>query len=262
MYRFDRVRNAPGYDDGAVTPEERTQPAADYDSMGAAYAANADTNPYNALYDRPAVLELAGDVAGLRVLDAGCAAGALSNELAGRGAEIVGVDASERMIAIARERLEGKGLFAIADLERPMPFLADASFDLVTASLVLHYLRDWRMPLTEFRRVLRPSGRLVITTHHPAARFATSPHGKYHTVEPITEEWVKEGRAFEVHWYRRPLSKIIGPIIDAGFTIERLVEPLPRPEMRASHPDVWEKLTNEPWFLGISAVPSETGPPG
>jgi ubiquinone/menaquinone biosynthesis C-methylase UbiE len=42
-----------------------------------------------------------------------------------------------------------------------------AAFDDVTASLVLHYLRDWGPALREFRRVLQPAGRLIISTHHP-----------------------------------------------------------------------------------------------
>jgi SAM-dependent methyltransferase len=226
----------------------------DFDAMGAAYATSAESSPYNALYDRPAVLDLAGDVGGRRVLDAGCAAGALSAALAARGATVVGVDASREMIRLARERRLDAASFAVADLARPMPFLADESFDLVTASLVLHYLRDWDVPLAEFRRVLRPSGRLVMTTHHPAAAFAASPNGDYRAVELITEEWVKDGRPYDVRWFRRPLSAMVGPILSAGFVIERIVEPLPQPEMHESHPDVCMKLMREPWFLAISAV--------
>lgn len=236
-------------------------PGGDFDAMGEAYAASAESGPYNALYDRPALLDLAGDVAGVRALDAGCAAGALSAELAARGATVFGVDASPEMVRLARERHLNGASFAVADLAKPLEFLTDGSFDLIAASLVLHYVLDWTVPLSEFHRVLRPSGRLVMTTHHPAARYAASPTNDYRAIEMITEEWVKDGRPYEVRWFRRPLAAIVDPITDAGFVIERIVEPIPRPEMRNSHPDVWEKLMKEPWFLAISARPQETAHP-
>jgi len=46
-----------------------------YDSMASSYADHAADGPYNAHYDRPSMLELCGDVAGKRVLDAACGPG-------------------------------------------------------------------------------------------------------------------------------------------------------------------------------------------
>lgn len=46
----------------------------DYDAFAAAYTADNESNAWNAYYERPASLALLGDVAGLRVLDAGCGA--------------------------------------------------------------------------------------------------------------------------------------------------------------------------------------------
>jgi len=63
----------------------------DYDSIAPAYAAYTDNNVWNADYERPASLALVGTVAGLRVLDAGCGAGAHSAALLERGAIVTGV---------------------------------------------------------------------------------------------------------------------------------------------------------------------------
>src|SRR5262245_1697372 len=52
-----------------------------YDELAAAYAADNEANAFNALYERPAMLSLIGDVRGQRVLDAGCGAGALAEAL-------------------------------------------------------------------------------------------------------------------------------------------------------------------------------------
>lgn len=56
----------------------------------------------------------------------------------------------------------------MADLSGPLPF-PDGTFDDVIASLVLHYLQDWRAALTELRRVLKSGGRLIVSVDHPLA---------------------------------------------------------------------------------------------
>lgn len=88
-----------------------------YDEMASAFEAHALDGAYNAHYDRPAVLALAGDVRGRRVLDAGCGPGLYAQELVARGAEVVGVDRSEAMLSLARERLGEVARLLPADLD-------------------------------------------------------------------------------------------------------------------------------------------------
>jgi 2-polyprenyl-3-methyl-5-hydroxy-6-metoxy-1,4-benzoquinol methylase len=66
----------------------------DYDAIAHAYADKVADNPWNAYYERPAVLRLLGDVAGQRLLDAGCGSGEHARVLADRGAVVTGIDAS------------------------------------------------------------------------------------------------------------------------------------------------------------------------
>ena len=94
----------------------------------------------NAYYERPAILALAGDVTGRRILDAGCGSGPLFAALRERGAIVTGIDASAGMLELARRRLGADADLRVADLADPLPFPDDA-FDDVIASLVLHYLR-------------------------------------------------------------------------------------------------------------------------
>src|SRR4051794_2674109 len=79
--------------------------ANDYDTFGEAYAAENENNLINAYYTRPAILDLAGDVAGRRILDAGCGAGPLAASLRDRGAVVTGFDLSATMVELARQRL-------------------------------------------------------------------------------------------------------------------------------------------------------------
>ena len=124
----------------------------------------------NAYYERPAMLALAGDVAGHRILDAGCGSCLLSAALRDRGAVVTAVDASAGMLALARRRLGDDLALHVVDLRDPLPF-AEGAFDDVVASLVLHYLEDWGPRLAEIRRVLRPGGRLIASVDHPFVAY-------------------------------------------------------------------------------------------
>lgn len=131
-----RIRSVP---EGSAGLAEQT--ANDYDSFAEAYSASNETSLFNAYYERPAMLDLAGDVAGRRILDAGCGSGPLSAALRDRGAIVTGFDSSTKMLELARERLGDDAALHTADLGSPLPF-PDAAFDDVVASLVLHYLVD------------------------------------------------------------------------------------------------------------------------
>ena len=120
------------------------------------------------------MLGLAGNVAGRRILDAGCGSGPLSAALRAKGAVVTGFDVSAAMVERARQRLGEDADLHVADLSAPLPF-ADAEFDDVVASLVLHYLEDWSGPLTELRRVLKPGGRLMVSVNHPPAMRSCIP---------------------------------------------------------------------------------------
>ena len=112
------------------------------------------------------MLRLAGDVAGRRILDAGCGSGPLAAALRDAGADVTGLDVSAAMVDLARQRLGEDADLHVADLGAPLPF-ADDEFDDVVASLVLHYLEDWSGPLAELHRVLKPGGRLLLSVNHP-----------------------------------------------------------------------------------------------
>src|SRR5215472_10614175 len=155
-------------------PETSASPADavanDYDGFAEAYSAENEASLLNAYYERPAMLALAGDVAGRRILDAGCGSGPLSAALRDRGAIVTGFDKSAGMVELARRRLGDGADLQVADLGGPLPF-PDGEFDDVIASLVLHYLEDWGPPLAELRRVLKPGGRVLVSVEHPFAIY-------------------------------------------------------------------------------------------
>lgn len=215
--------------------------------MAATYAAHAADSPYNAHYDRPAVLALAGEVAGLRVLDAGCGPGLYAEELLARGAVVTAVDASEPMLELARARLGERATVLRADLDDPLPF-ADASFDLVVSALVVHHVADRAAAFRELHRVLVPGGAAVVSTQHPTTDWLRK-GGSYFDTRLEADIWNRDDRDYEVSFWREPLGAFCDAATVAGFLIERLVEPLPAESMRDRWPEHYEKLSREPGFL-------------
>ncbi len=217
-----------------------------FDAFAEEYEHHASVGPYNALYDRPAVLGLLGDVMGRRVLDVGCGPGLYAEDLLARGAEVVGFDQSPEMVRIARQRAGDRLDVRVHDLDSPLDWLADESFDAALMALVVHHLDDRPAALRELHRVLRPGGGLVVSTHHPTSDWLRL-GGNYFSVEPVEEDW-HDGR-WHVRFWRLPLSRICEEFTEAGFLIERLVEPLPVPEMADRFPQDYAKLIREPGFI-------------
>jgi SAM-dependent methyltransferase len=101
----------------------------------------------------------------------------LSAALHDRGAVVTGLDSSAGILKLGRRRLGPGADLRFADLGSPLPF-RDGAFDDVVAALVLHYLQDWTAPLAELRRVLKPSGRLIVSLDHPFAVNIMHPRGR------------------------------------------------------------------------------------
>ncbi|MEV0613302.1 class I SAM-dependent methyltransferase [Nonomuraea sp. NPDC050404] len=224
----------------------------DYDRLAEAYTALNEDGIANAYYERPAILALAGEVTGRRILDAGCGSGPLFAELRDRGAVVSGVDSSAGMLELARRRL-GDGVdLRLADLREPLPFPDDA-FDDVMASLVLHYLEDWGPTLAELRRVLRTGGRLIVSVDHPFAVHVTQRQAgrdvRYLTTYNWTEEWTMDGRTVPMSFYHRPVHAMTDAFTAAGFRLAVISEPQPLPAARELFPDEFRALSTGPSFL-------------
>ena len=228
-----------------------------YDSIARDYARKVDSAPYNALYERPAMLGMLPAVSGLRVLDAGCGSGWYAERLLERGAVVEAIDSSAKMVEYARERFSSHPQdtrvrlnIQVADLSQHLPF-DDGVFSGVLSPLVLHYLEDWRPALREFHRVLEPSGWLLLSTHHPgadAARFETE---NYFAVERVSDHWKWAG---DVEFYRRSLTEISASLAETGFVIDRITEPVPTSEFRAAAPESWERVMRQPEFVIVKST--------
>lgn len=226
-----------------------------YEALAEAYAAIAENKAENGYNEHPAMRKAIGDVAGLRVLDAGCGPGFLSRDLLLAGAAAVtGFDVSPKMVAIAQRTAGPNAQLFEHDMAKPLDGLADQSFDRVVSSLAIDYVRDWTVPLAEFHRLLSPGGQLIASVQHPMGAF----------------QWFKPPTAFGVHlcqadWrgftetpvtvpdYYRSMSEILNPILDAGFRLDRLEETQPIDELAPINPRKYAQGKRFPTFMILKA---------
>jgi ubiquinone/menaquinone biosynthesis C-methylase UbiE len=137
-------------------------------------------------------------------------------------------------------------------LTSPLPF-ADAIFDDVIASLVLHYLQDWGPTLSELRRVVTPGGRLIISMYHPTTAYCierlAGRRPNYFTSYNWTEEWTMGGQTQTMEFWMPPLHAMSDAFRTAGFRISGISEPQPVPEAAELYPEDYQSLTTAPGLL-------------
>jgi len=142
--------------------------------------------------------------AGDRVLDIGCGDGVFTAILAAAGTRPVGADVAENALTRARRR-HPPLQFVRVEPHGPFPF-ADGDFDVAWASEVIEHVADTARWLSEVRRVLRPSGRLLVTTpfHGRARNVVTAVRGFEDHHEPMGDHL----RFYTARSLRRTLEQL------------------------------------------------------
>jgi SAM-dependent methyltransferase len=164
-----------------------------------------------------------------RILEIGCGSGGLLAALARDGRVAVGVDIALRWLIIARRRLRDHHLCVplVAACAESLPW-ADDTFDAVVADSVLEHIDEPAQALQEWRRVLRPSGRLVVWSPNRFTLLA-DPHVNLWGVGWLRHSWasayVRMRRGCE--WSVRPLaaSEARRLAVTAGFADVRVALP-------------------------------------
>ncbi|MEM9110927.1 MAG: class I SAM-dependent methyltransferase [Planctomycetota bacterium] len=148
------------------------------------------------------------------VLDAGCAGGQITLDLAAHVRQITGIDISSRLITFAEARLAQQAsenaVFKVASPDDPV--LEPGSFDAITAFSLLHLVEDVPATLRRFYELLRPGGQLI-------AEFPCREQIGLH-VRLLIKLMQLVGKAPDVHLYRE--SQYEHMFTEAGFTVEEM----------------------------------------
>lgn len=215
-----------------------------------------------------AVLNLLGDVKGKHILDAGCGQGYFSKILNDLGAEVTGIDGSEKLINIARSKnKETESLkFIRHNLKNDLPF-DDYKFDAVLCNMVLMDIDPINSAIKEFSRALKNNGELVFSVIHPifssgkASKtffekiFIKTPHYKINAYKtPKKKDWRFSHLSGKTDIYHRPIEYYAKQLSKNSFLIKELLEPAFDREF-ADRENNFIKLCAEiPLFLIVKAV--------
>ena len=196
---------------------------------------------------QPMVPVIIPDASGKHVIDLGCGEGFYCRIARDQGAaHVLGIDPSERMLAVARERTTGGGIEYVRAFAEDADVRAN-SVDLVVTILALHYVEDFAGVLRSVWYWLRPSGgEFVMIVEHPVAT-APDPWKGYTMDGEQEEAWLltdyfDEGER-ETEWYipgvikyHRRIDTMANTLIRQGFVLRQFYEPAPTLDVVAEHP--------------------------
>lgn len=213
----------------------------------------------NNLFEIPVLLSMMPALNGKRVLDLGCGFGEHCKMFVESGAaRVVGIDISRKMLQVAQQENSDP---KIEYIHMPMENLAqlNESFDVVVSSLALHYVEDFVGVVKNIYALLDTDGVFLFSQEHPlvtchsgGSRWTRDDNGekKHVNLANYGVEGEREATWFVDHVkvYHRTFSNVVNTLLEAGFSIEKMVEPLPTPELLERYPD-YKDLLHKPDFL-------------
>lgn len=190
----------------------------------------------------PNLLALVAEVEGQVVCDLACGQGWVARELARRGAQVTGLDLAPNLLTLARayEAQVPLGIVYVhGDAQRAEP-LGDRQFTGCVCVMALINIPDLRATLQSVRRILQPGGWFVFAIPHPCfetphAQWVPLPDPEHPLGKIVTgyfdeRQWVSanpNGVRSRVADYHRMLSTYLNELADAGFVLDRALEPSP-----------------------------------
>jgi len=232
--------------------------------------------------NNPAMFRMMGNIRGKRILDLGCGEGYNSRIMARKGAKVMGIDFSKKMIdfAIREEKTKKLGIdYHVSDVNNLRMFKS-SSFDIVACFMALQDIEDYRRAIKETHRVLKKHGRFVFGIPHPCfearlrgkkfadgwvfrkgAKDRSSENALYFKVDRYLDThryvilWIMERleKQFKTTSFHRTLTDYADALCSAGFLISRLNEPTPTKRGMVKYPSL-KKGLRIPQSIIIEAV--------
>jgi SAM-dependent methyltransferase len=215
----------------------------------------------NIFVEKPALFSLCPSFAGKSVLDLGCGFGENCIEFSRLGAKsVVGIDISEKMLQVANNENKSEN---ITFLQMSMSDLSglNQKFDIALSSLAVHYIEDFNGLLQSVYRLLNNNGLFIFSQEHPlTTALKKENYWSYDDDDNIAHynltdysmlgerktSWIVDN----VIKYHRSFSSIFNSLIEVGFIIEKVLEPMPPVEIMSQHP-AYRRYYHKPDFLLI-----------
>jgi len=199
-------------------------------------------------------LNLLGKVKGKKILEIGCGGGQCSVAFAKQGAVCTGIDILKEQLEFA-ENLAKKNKVKVNFIKGDIQTLKgvkSGSFDIVFSAFALQYVPDLTKCFKEVFRVLKKKGLFIFSLDHPFYIIINDKNGKiyksyYKTGREEEKETWPDGSKHLFVRYRRKVSDMYSILLEAGFFVEKLMEPFKKDTE-------WKKLY--PYWLAKMMAPT------
>lgn len=217
----------------------------------------------NDLIEIPNFRNLVPDVENKKILDLGCGYGENCKYYKELGAKkVLGIDISNHMIDIANKNnklnnIEYK-VMAMEDIKE-----IEEKFDIVLSSLAFHYIKDFKKLIKDIYNLLTKEGCLVFSQEHPLVTSTILSENLTSNHQIIDDKWYllladynriglrkKLWNDQVVEKYHRNFSEIINTLIEVGFKIDTILEPIPDKEIIEKVPKFIYQY-DRPYFLFV-----------
>ncbi len=207
---------------------------------------------YREELNNPATFSLIGDIKGATALDLACGEGHNTRILARKGAKVIGVDSSKKLIDYARrsEATEKLGIAYYVNDACNLREFQNNYFDLVTCFMALQDIENYEQAVAEAARVLKNKGRFVFSIPHPCFETLVingrrvSASQRYFGVVKYKIDWNMErlSRPFKTVSFHRTLTDYSNVLFRSKLFVSRLVEPQPTKDGLKRHPRLRQVL--------------------
>ena len=197
--------------------------------------------------NNPGMFRVLGNVKDLSVLDVACGEGYNTRIMACKGARVIGIDFSKKLMEQARlkEKEDPFGIdYHVADAT-DLSIFSDGRFDLVTCFMAIMDIEDYNAAICEIARVVKDAGRFVFSNTHPCFEYTTQ-KGRIERVttyfgartEKIPWEMERLIKPFVTTSFHRTLTDYSNTLCRHGFFIRRILEPRPARKGATKYPSL------------------------
>lgn len=185
---------------------------------------------YHRKFLNPVVFKMLGNVKNKKILDLACGQGYFSRKLARRGARIVGVDLSDKLIEIAEriEKQKKQGIRYLALNSEKLDNIKSNTFDFVVSNISFHDIKNVAKVIMECGRVLKKNGKIIFTIPHPITDFSKKEEidGKMANIMKVYMTEMTEPHQFSsrISVYHRSIGFYLNSLFGAGFLVSNFSE--------------------------------------
>lgn len=166
------------------------------------------------------VYDLLGDIKNKKILFAGCGDGRECIQAVEKGAQVIGIDISEKSIESAKRNCKNADFFVMNFEELNFP---EGSFDIIISLFAVMYTKELDKTLLGFRKVLKENRTIILAVPHPIRKMMKYNNLNYFVKGKQFENW----KGIERFNYYRLFEDYVDSFHNTKLILEKLIEPKP-----------------------------------